>query len=217
MEWGTDDRVTVADVLARFEISESTLTRRRKAGALPSAERSGPGKRWTFTASEVTAQGWRVRASPSDPSPSSHDEQSEPVTLTSQKAIELGELRSTMQAQNADLERITAERDRARSDHEHERTRADAAEREALAQRTRADGLTEQRNDLATRLDRLTDSVLGRLDSLEARSAEQSSVDAAGLLSSAPNPPSSPSPEAADDQGLWNRFWTELRQGFQPD
>ena len=64
----------------------------------------------------------------------------------------------------ADLSRLTAERDRARSDLELERNRADQAERDSIEHRARADERKTQVTDLAQRLDIATAELVRHLE-----------------------------------------------------
>jgi len=147
------ERVTVDDVLARYGVSASTLTRRRKAGKLPSAARTGTKRRWTFLLSDVEAladaEHWRDQSSDQsvDQSNDAPPDQS-PATTD----LELGELRSTVEAQAETITRLTKERDRARSDLEQERTEKQREHTSRVIAETQA---TER----ATAIDQLTSDL----------------------------------------------------------
>jgi len=177
-EGETGGRVTLAQVCARFEVSPSTIGRRRKEGRLPSAEWTGKGARWTFAAAEVLelaeAERWPVKSGIVHRFSTTADHAQAPAESTP-AMHELGELRATVSAHAAERDRLAAERDRARSDLEQRtreldqhrtqadvaerdtaeyRARAETAERDAIEHRARAEAKIEHLDDLAERLDR---------------------------------------------------------------
>jgi hypothetical protein len=173
MEREDTARVTMADIRARWNVSNSTLRRHRLNGNLSTGERDDRG-RWTFDVAEVEADAVLHEWATNTPLDSS----GEVVTnhqVDTPSSIELGELRARSEAADERAARITAERDRARSDHEQERLRADAAERATLEQRARADVATaraEERDRMIAGSDLERDRLMAELDQVRAEAAE---------------------------------------------
>ena len=131
-------KITQSEALDLFEVSRSTLRKARKAGQV-TAEQEPDGRRaWLYELEDLEVLYQRRGSDPvtdpvSDPVTSEPDPVPDRVTLLpgSTADPELIEAEIRLEFTERDLDQRTAERDRARSDLEHERTQREQLEREA--------------------------------------------------------------------------------------
>ena len=131
-------KITQSEALDLFEVSRSTLRKARKAGQV-TAEQEPDGRRaWLYELEDLEVLYQRRGSDPvtdpvSDPVTPEPDPVPDRVTLLpgSTADPELIETEIRLEYTERDLDQRTAERDRARSDLEHERTQREQLEREA--------------------------------------------------------------------------------------
>ena len=131
-------KITQSEALDLFEVSRSTLRKARKAGQV-TAEQEPDGRRaWLYELEDLEVLYQRRGSDPvtdpvSDPVTPEPDPGPDRVTLLpgSTADPELIETEIRLEYTERDLDQRTAERDRARSDLEHERTQREQLEREA--------------------------------------------------------------------------------------
>ena len=131
-------KITQSEALDLFEVSRSTLRKARKAGQV-TAEQEPDGRRaWLYELEDLEVLYQRRGSDPvtdpvSDPVTPEPDPVPDRVTLLpgSTADPELIEAEIRLEFTERDLDQRTAERDRARSDLEHERTQREQLEREA--------------------------------------------------------------------------------------
>ena len=136
-------KITQSEALDLFEVSRSTLRKARKAGQV-TAEQEPDGRRaWLYNLEDLEVLYQRRGSDPvtepgsdrvTDPVTPEPDPVPDRVTLLpgSTADPELIEAEIRLEYTERDLEQRTAERDRARSDLEHERTQRERLERETV-------------------------------------------------------------------------------------
>jgi len=136
-------KITQSEALGLFEVSRSTLRKARKAGQV-TAEQEPDGRRaWLYNLEDLEVLYRRRGTDPvtepgsdrvTDPVSVEPDPVPDRVTLLpgSTADPELIEAEIRLEYTERDLEQRTAERDRARSDLEHERTQRERLERETV-------------------------------------------------------------------------------------
>ena len=135
-------KITQSEALDLFEVSRSTLRKARKAGQVTAEQEPDGRKAWLYNLEDLEVLYRRrgtdpVTAPGSDPVTDPVSVEPDPVpdrvTLppSSTADPELIEAEIRLEYTERDLEQRTAERDRARSDLEHERTQRERLEREA--------------------------------------------------------------------------------------
>lgn len=164
---------TIKEAAEACQVSVKTIRRRLDGDKFPNAHRldDGPGSPWLIPLDDLIAAGL-TPGKPTAPAPA-EDEQD--AAANADDMIELGELRAHRDSANEQAARLTAERDRARSDHEQERLRADTAERAELEQRARADvaaARAEERDRMIASANEERDRMIAELDQVRAEAVE---------------------------------------------
>ena len=135
-------KITQSEALDLFEVSRSTLRKARKAGQVTAEQEPDGRKAWLYNLEDLEVLYQRRGSDPvtapspdpvTDPVTPEPDPVPDRVTLLpgSTADPELIEAEIRLEYTERDLEQRTAERDRARSDLEHERTQREQLEREA--------------------------------------------------------------------------------------
>ena len=135
-------KITQSEALDLFEVSRSTLRKARKAGQVTAEQEPDGRKAWLYNLEDLEVLYRRRGSDPvtapgsdpvTDPVSVEPDPVPDRVTLppSSTADPELIEAEIRLEYTERDLEQRTAERDRARSDLEHERTQRERLEREA--------------------------------------------------------------------------------------
>ena len=127
-------KITQSEALDLFEVSRSTLRKARKAGQVTAEQEPDGRKAWLYNLEDLEVLYQRRGSDPvTNPVTPEPDPVPDRVTLppSSTADPELIETEIRLEYTERDLEQRTAERDRARSDLEHERTQRERLEREA--------------------------------------------------------------------------------------
>jgi hypothetical protein len=136
-------KITQSEALDLFEVSRSTLRKARKAGQVTAEQEADGRKAWLYNLEDLGVLYQRRGSDPvtepgsdrvTDPVTPEPDPVPDRVTLppSSTADPELIETEIRLEYTERDLEQRTAERDRARSDLEHERTQRERLERETV-------------------------------------------------------------------------------------
>jgi len=171
-----DQLMTISDVVALFDVSESTVKRDRKAGTVKADKEKTSRQAWLYRRSSLEAR-YSMRDNVPEPdelTPVTNDDPAHPPALTEPhepdhetvaRIVEF-ELRAEWHGQ--ELARIKAERDQARSDVEHERGELARAQADIVQGRIERGRLEAQAEAVQT----LADERQVRIEALGSRAQE---------------------------------------------
>ncbi len=155
--------LTISDVVALFDVSESTVKRDRKARRLPSKQEKGGREAWLYEVADLNEL-YEVRdVLPNELTPVTEPDEPDPKTVA--RIVEL-ELRAEWHAQ--ELARVKAERDQARNDVEHERGELARAQADIVQGRLERGRLEAQAETAQT----IADERQARIEALDAYAQE---------------------------------------------
>ena len=155
--------LTISDVVALFDISESTVKRDRKARRLPAKQEKGGREAWLYEVADLNEL-YEVRdVLPNELTPVTEPDEPDPKTVA--RIVEL-ELRAEWHAQ--ELARVKAERDQARNDVEHERGELARAQADIVQGRIERGRLEAQAETAQT----IADERQARIEALDAHAQE---------------------------------------------
>lgn len=169
-------KITQSEALELFEVSRSTLRKARKAGQVTAEQEPDGRKAWLYNLEDLEVLYQRRGSDPvtapspdpvTDPVTPEPDPVPDRVTLLpgSTADPELIEAEIRLEYTERDLTQRTAERDRARSDLEHERGERERLEREATQLRAELDAARTIASDRA--------ETIGELKAQTAEQAEK--------------------------------------------
>ncbi len=155
--------LTISDVVALFDVSESTVKRDRKARRLPAKQEKGGREAWLYEVADLNEL-YEVRdVLPNELTPVTEPDEPDPKTVA--RIVEL-ELRAEWHAQ--ELARVKAERDQARNDVEHERGELARAQADIVQGRLERGRLEAQAETAQT----IADERQARIEALDAHAQE---------------------------------------------
>lgn len=172
-------KITQSEALDLFEVSRSTLRKARKTGQVTAEQEPDGRKAWLYNLEDLEVLYQRRGSDPvtnpvSDPVTAEPDPVTNPVTVEPDRVTllpgstadpELIEAEIRLEYTERDLNQRTAERDRARSDLEHERGERERLEREATQLRAELDAARTIASDRA--------ETIGELKAQTAEQAEK--------------------------------------------
>lgn len=165
-------KITQSEALDLFDVSRSTLRKDRRSGAIGAEQEPDGRKAWLYVLQDLDDRYTRRGSDPvTEPG---RDPVDNPVTSEAPNPVSNPvtdtadiEARIYLEYVERDLEQRTAERDRARSDHEHEKGERERLEREAVQLRAELDAARTIAGDRASRIEKLEADAAERTEKLD--------------------------------------------------
>lgn len=165
-------KITQSEALDLFDVSRSTLRKDRRSGAIDAEQEPDGRKAWLYVLQDLEARYIRRGSDPvTEPGRDPVDnpvisEAPNPVSNPVTDAADI-EARVYLEYVERDLEQRTAERDRARSDHEHEKGERERLDREVVKLRAELDAAVTIASDRAKTIDELKAEATERTEKLD--------------------------------------------------
>ena len=161
-------KITQSEALDQFDLSASTLRRARRSGAIGAEQEPDGRQAWLYDVADLERLYERRDPDPiHDPGQSEDDRGQVTAVMTTVTDTADIEARIYLEYVERDLEQRTAERDRARSDHEHEKGERERLERETIQLRAELDAARTIAGDRADRIEKLEADAAERTRKLD--------------------------------------------------
>lgn len=161
-------KITQSEALDLFEVSRSTLRKARRAGEIGAEQEPDGRKAWLYEIEDLDVL-YRRREPDPVTDPVAIPDSSEPDPVADPVAPDPDDIETRLRLEyvQRDLDQRTAERDRARSDHEQEKAERERLEREAIQLRAELDAARTIATDRAGRIEKLEEQTAKQAEKLD--------------------------------------------------